>query len=132
MLDIIAPESALQIYTPPLNGVQHPLAPQFVAALRHHGVVPVNQWRIVNSLARAQKPDSRIQIRCLRLRFLGAVRELVRAKVVYRHSGLIALRDFGFTPRSRLSKRMLLSVNGSPWSGGRLCEGIDSLTLASS
>jgi len=73
-------------------------------ALRQHGPAPVASWRVVNGLADARDPDSRAQRRCLRLRYLGALRDLVRAKIVYRHVGLIALQDFALRPKRRLSQ----------------------------
>jgi hypothetical protein len=98
---IIAPESAPQTYVSPLGGVEHPLAPQVMQAMRQHGKNPVGLWKIVNSLANAKKPDSRARRRCWRLRYWGACRELRKAKLLFRHGSLIATSDFAIRPKPR-------------------------------
>ena len=90
MFDIIAPASAPQISHQFLAGVQHPLAPELIQAVRGHGNRPVGLWRAINQLASARKPNTRDQGRCLCLRFWGAARELVKVGLLFRHDGLIA------------------------------------------
>lgn len=79
--------------------------------MSQHGKNPVGLWKVINGLARARQPQSRDQRRCLCLRFWGAVRELLRFKVLYRHGPLIALQDFATRPRS--PKRRAPSVGTS-------------------
>ncbi len=81
-----------------------------MAAIRQRGPTPVGLWEIINSLAKGRNPDSRAMRRCWRLRYLGAGRELVRAKVLYRHGSLIALKDFAVKPRPRPPKRLSAPV----------------------
>ncbi len=82
-------------------------------AVRQHGNSPVNLWCVVNSLADARQPDYRARRRCWRLRYLCAVRELLRAGALVRHGPLIALQDFATRPRPRLPRRLPPSVGGS-------------------
>jgi hypothetical protein len=110
---LIAPESAPQICTPPLSGVQHPLAPEFVQGVSRHGNRPVGLWKVINGLASAHQPQGRDQRRCLCLRFWGAARELLRAKVLYRHDGMVATRDFAFAPKPRSQGRLSPGVGRS-------------------
>lgn len=105
MFDIIAPLDAPQVYTPPLAGVEHPLAPEVMQAMRQHGKNPVGLWRVINGLAKARQPQGRDQRRCLCLRFWGAVRELLRFKVLYRHGPLIATSNFATRPKPRSHRR---------------------------
>ena len=100
---IVAPPT--EVYAPPLAGVQHPLASEVMAAVRQHGPVPIGLWRVINGLANARQPDYRARRRCWRLRYWGAVRELLNAKLLFRHGPLIALSDFATTPRLRPQKR---------------------------
>jgi hypothetical protein len=102
---IIAPESAPQVYVPPLGGVEHPLALPFMHAMRRHGNSPVGLWRVINGLAKARQPEARAQRRCLCLRFWGAVRELLRVRVLVRHGPLIATADFATRPKPRSQVR---------------------------
>jgi len=106
MFDIVAPASSPQVYVPPLGGVQHPLAPAVMDAVRKQGSTPVGLWKIVNSLASARNPNSRAQRRCWRLRFLGALRELLKAKLLHRHGSFIAAKDFA-PPHTRRSRKRL-------------------------
>jgi hypothetical protein len=110
---LIAPADRPQLYVPPLRGVEHPLAPEVVAALRQRGATPVNLWRVLNSLTSARNAGSRAERRTLQLRFLGALRELLKAKLVFRHNGLIALKDFAFMPRTKSQVRLPQSVRRS-------------------
>ena len=103
VIDIIAPS---QVYVPPLGGVEHPLAPEFMAAMRQHGNGPFNLWRVVNALADARNPDSRPRRRCWRLRYLCALRELLRAGVLFRHGPLVAASNFATRPRPRSPRRL--------------------------
>jgi hypothetical protein len=96
---VIAPLIAPQTGAPLLGGVQHPLAPEVMAAVRPHGLTPVGLWRVINGLANARNPDYRARRRCWRLRYWGACRELLRAKLLFRHGPLIALSDFATRPR---------------------------------
>lgn len=104
---VIAPTASPQVYVPPLGTVQHPLAGK---VMRQLGPKPTSLWRLINKLAAAEHPDHRARHRCWRLRYLGAVRELCCAKLLFRHRGLIATRDFAFMPRSRSPKRVSSSV----------------------
>jgi hypothetical protein len=74
-------------------------------AMRRRGPSPVRLWRIINNLADARTPDSRPQRRCWRLRYWGAVRELVRVRLLFRHGPFVATQDFALTPRSRSQRR---------------------------
>ena len=56
---VIAPLIAPQTGAPLLGGVQHPLAPEVMAAVRPHGLTPVGLWRVINGLANARNPDYR-------------------------------------------------------------------------
>jgi hypothetical protein len=106
---LIAPHDRPQVYAPPLNGVEHPLAPQVVSALKKHGKQPVSFWRIINTLANQQSPTSRAHRRSWRLRFLCAIRELTRAGVLFRRGALIATTDFAIPAKPR---RVSPSVEG--------------------
>jgi hypothetical protein len=86
--------------TAPLRGVTHPLAPAVMNELRRRGGGPVKLWRVVNSLANARQPRSRESRRFYQLGFVVALRELQRARLVCRHYGWIALRDFVPVKRS--------------------------------
>ncbi len=111
MIDIvIAPLSAPQVFTAPLGGVQHPLAPEVMAAVRQRGPKPVVLWSLINSLANARNPDYRAVRRCWRLRYWGAVRELLKTKLLFRHGPLIATRDFAFKPEPKTAKHPSPSV----------------------
>jgi hypothetical protein len=110
---IIAPDSAPQVFTPPLGGVAHPLAAEVMRAMRQYGKNPVGLWKVINGLAKAHRPQGRAQRRCLCLRFWGAVRELLRFRVLFRHGPLIATWNFPTRPRPRSPKRLLPSVGGS-------------------
>lgn len=107
---IVAPPTVPQVDALAAAGIQHPLAREVVDALREHGSMPVPLWRVIDRLASARNPDSRANRRCLRLRFLGALRELARAKIVHRHVGLISLKNFAFTPTRRSRARLPRSV----------------------
>jgi hypothetical protein len=124
MFDIIAPETAPQVYTPPFDGVQHPLAPEVVAAVSKNGKQPVSFWRVINTLANEQNAKSRAHRRSWRLRYLCAVRELARAGVLFRHGSLISTSDFATTPRPRRPRRVSRSVEGlaNDLSGSRLTQ----------
>jgi hypothetical protein len=113
IFDIVAPESAPQVYLPPLAGVQHPLAAQIVDALRQHGNSPVGLWKLINALADTRQPDSRARRRCWRLRYWGACRELLKAKLLFRHGGEIATSNFATRPRPRSQRRLSPSVRRS-------------------
>ena len=91
MIDIIAPTSAPQVFSPPLTGVQHPLAPEAMDAMLRHGNTPVSLWRVINGLAKARQPQGRDQRRCLCLRFWGAFRELLKAEKLFRRGSLISM-----------------------------------------
>ena len=110
MFDLIAPVTAPQAFTPALCGVQHPLAPKVMDAIRQRGPSPVGLWKIINALAKAENPDCRSQRWCWQLRFWGAVRELGKAKLLFRHGALIATRDFAYKPKARTVKRVSPSV----------------------
>ena len=106
---IIAPE-----YAPPVNpltaaGVEHPLAQEVMAAVRQHGPTPVALWKLINSLANARNPDYRARRRCWRLRYWGACRELLKAKLLVRHGPLIAPSEFACRPKPRSQDRRLFS-----------------------
>jgi len=73
---IIAPLTAPQTCLPPLAGVEHPLAAQVMDVVRQNGNSPVGLWKVINGLSKARNPDHRARLRCWRLRFWGAVREL--------------------------------------------------------
>jgi len=102
---IIAPVSAPQIHTPPLGGVEHPLAGEVFNAVRQRGPAPVGLWKIINLLANAKQPDSRTMRRCWWLHFWGACRELFHADVLFRHGSLIASSNFATTPMPRSRDR---------------------------
>jgi len=107
---IIAPLNAAQVYVPPFNGVEHPLAPAVMNALLRYGSGPVSLWKIVNLLANAQNPDSRAHRRSWRIRYLCACRELLRFGVLHRHGALIATSNFATRPRPRAPRRLSPSV----------------------
>jgi hypothetical protein len=88
-----------------LAGVQHPLAPEVMDAMCQHGPAPIGLWHVINHLADARKPDYRARRRCWRLRFWGACRELLRAKLLFRHGPLIAPSEFATKPRPRTGDR---------------------------
>src|SRR6267154_313981 len=94
---IIAPPDARQVYVPPLGGIQHPLAPEVMNALRRLASRPTSLWRIINFLADGRSPDSRLRRRCWRLRYWGVVRELLKAKLTFCHGLLISVSDFRST-----------------------------------
>jgi hypothetical protein len=107
---VIAPLNAPQVYVPPLNGVEHPLAPEVMNAMLRYGSRPVSLWKVINGLAKAQNPDSRAQRRSWRLRYLCALRELLRFKVLYRHGSQIATVQFAPRPRAKSPRRLPPSV----------------------
>jgi hypothetical protein len=107
---IVAPPSAPQANALAAAGVQHPLAPEVMAAVRQHGPAPIGLWRVINGLANARNPDYRARRRCWRLRFWGAVRQLLKAKLLFRHGPLIATRDFAFKPERKTAEHRSLSV----------------------
>jgi len=110
---LVAPPSAPQVDTPTLAGVQHPLAPEFMQAMRQRGPAPVSLWCVVNGLADARNPDYRARRRCWRLRYWGAVLELLRARFLFRHGPLIALSDFARRPRPKSQgRRPFRPMNG--------------------
>ncbi len=85
---VIAPPTAPQvnvIHALSLAGIEHPLAGEVLNAVRQHGAKPVPLWRLINSLAVARQPDYRARLRCWRLRYWGAILELLRAKLLWRH-----------------------------------------------
>lgn len=110
---VIAPLNAPQAYVPPLNGVAHPLAPEVMNAMLRLGSRPVSLWRVINGLAKARQPQGRDQRRCLCLRFWGAVRELLRFGVLFRHGGQIATVNFATRPRPKSPRCLSLSVGRS-------------------
>jgi len=118
VFDIIAPKTAPQVYVAPLNGVEHPLAPEVMNAIIRHGSRPVSLWGIINALANAQNPDSRARRRSWRLRYLCALRELLRAGVLFRHGPLVATSNFATRPRPKSPRRLSLSVGRSASKNG--------------
>ena len=107
---VIAPASSPQVYVPPLRGVLHPLAPLVMAAIRQHGPDPINMWSIINALAKVQKPVDRDHHESWRLRYWGAIRELQRVGLLFRHRSLIALKDFVCRLSLKSAKRLSRSV----------------------
>ena len=105
MFDIVCPASAPQVYRPPWGGVQHRHAPLVMDTLRKQNGAPVGLWRLINQLASTQQPAYRSQRRFTCMSFWIAIRELIRAKLIFRHGSLIATRDFAFKPKPRLPKR---------------------------
>ncbi len=97
MIDLVAPFDSPQTWVPPV----HPLAPELLSVLRKRGSAPAPLWAVINELANAPNPDSRAQRRCWRLRYLGALSALIRARIVFRHGALIASHDFAFMPKPR-------------------------------
>lgn len=83
-----------------------------------HGSRPVDLWKVINGLANAHQPQGRDQRRCLRLRFWGAVRELLKARVLFRHGSLIATVNFAIRPRSKSAKHLSPSVGKSASKNG--------------
>lgn len=112
-MNVIAPTTAPQVHVLALAGIQHPLAGEVLNALRPYGQTPVSLWKIINSLADARQPGSRTMRRCWRLRYWGAVRELRRAGLLFRHGSLIALKDFATKPKPRSPTRLAPSVGRS-------------------
>jgi len=105
---VIAPPTAPQvnvIHALSLAGIEHPLAGEVLNAVRQHGAKPVPLWRLINSLAVARQPDYRARLRCWRLRYWGALLELLRAKLLWRHGDLICSRDFAIHPKPGLRRR---------------------------
>ncbi len=94
----------------PLRGVQHLLAPKVMAAMRQNGREPIQLWRFINALARAEQPEYRLQHRFWRVRFLTAIRELRRVQLIFQHYDLIALADFPYKSRRKTPKRQEQSV----------------------
>lgn len=82
-------------------------------AMQQHGKNPAGLWKLINCLAKARQPRSRDQRRCLCLRFWGAVRELLRFRVLYRHGPLIATSNFATRPKPRSPRRLSPSVGAS-------------------
>jgi hypothetical protein len=115
---VIAPLNAPQVYVPPLNGVEHPLAPEVMNAMLRYGSRPISLWTIVNSLANARNPACRAQRRSWRLRYLCACRELLKFKVIYRHGGHIATSNFAPRPRAKSPRRLPPSVGRSASGNG--------------
>jgi hypothetical protein len=100
---VMAPPGSPQVSTvhaPTLAGIEHPLAGEVLNAVRQHGAIPVRLWGLINSLAVARPPDYRARLRCWRLRYWGAVRELLKAKLLYRHGPIICSTDFATRPKS--------------------------------
>jgi hypothetical protein len=69
-----------------------------MGAVRKHGPTPVSIWRIINVIANARQPDSRAQRRRWRLRYLGAIHELLHGGVLFRHGAFIATTEFATIP----------------------------------
>lgn len=109
---VIAPLNAPQVFVPPLNGVEHPLAPEVMNAMLRYGSRPVGLWSLINGIANARQTRGRAQRRCLRLRLWGAVRELLKFRVLFRHGPLIATVNFAFRPKPKLPRRLSRSVGG--------------------
>lgn len=101
---IVAPTSAPQ--TNPLTqaGILHPLAGEVLNALHKHGSAPVGLWKLINILAAGKNPDYRARRRCWRLRYWGAIRALLGAKLLYRHGALIARANFAIKPKPRRTR----------------------------
>ena len=99
----------------PLRGVQHPRAPVVLAHMRQYGREPVNLWRVINALTKAEdkEGDDRGQRRFRRLCFWVAIRELLKVKMLYRHYAEIATADFAYRSRRRPAKRLLPSARRS-------------------
>jgi hypothetical protein len=110
MFDIVAPLSAPQVYTPPWGGVQHRHAPLVMDTLRKQNGAPVGLWRIINKLASTQQPAYRSQRRFKCMSFWIAIRELIRAKLIFRHGSLISTKDFHYQPRRKTPKHPLPSA----------------------
>ena len=87
----------------PLRGVQHPRAPKVLDFMRQQAGGPVNMWRVVNALTKAEAKDGddRGQRRFRRLCFWVAIRELLRVKLLFRHYDQIATANFGYRPRRK-------------------------------
>ncbi len=102
---IVCPPTAPQANTLAAAGVEHPLAPEIMDAVRQRGPTPVGLWRVINGLANARNPDYRARRRCWRLRYWGAVRELLKAKLLFRHGALICTSDFATPPKPRTRDR---------------------------
>ena len=115
---LIAPESAPQVYAPGWNGVAHPLASEVMNAMLRYGSRPVSLWRVISGLANARQPHGRAQRRCLRLRFWGAVRELLKFRVLFRHGPLIATVNFAIRPRPKSPRRLSPSVGAATSENG--------------
>lgn len=108
---IVAPPGAEQLSPLKASGILHPLAGEVLNAMRQHGSAPIGLWKLINKMACAQRPDHRARHRCWRLRYAGAIRELCRAKLMFRHRGLIATCDFAYMPKRRRPKLVLSSVD---------------------
>ena len=93
-----------------LRGVPHPLAPKVIQKLREHGSEPVPLWRTINELAKLEKREDWQHERFHRLRYWVAIRELQRAKVIWRHYNHIALADFAYKPRHKPTTNRALGV----------------------
>ena len=106
----------------PLRGVQHLLAPKVMAAMRQNGREPIQLWRFINALARAEQPEYRLQHRFWRVRFLTAIRELRRVQLIFQHYDLIALADFTYKSRRKTPKRQehLYAKRPAKWAAATL------------
>jgi hypothetical protein len=102
---IIAPVDRTQIDALALAGVQHPLAPEVMDAVRQRGQAPVALWLLINSLANARQPDYRDRRRCWRLRYLRALGELLKVGLLYRRGPLIAAARFAILAKPKTRDR---------------------------
>lgn len=107
---IIAPPTAPQVSLLTQSGILHPLAGEVLNAMRQHRPEPTSLWGFINKLAAAHHPDHRARHRCWRLRYWGAIRELCRARLLFRHADLIATCDFAYKPKPRSPKIVASSV----------------------
>jgi hypothetical protein len=70
-------------------------------------------------------------LRYLKLRYLAALGLLVKARLLFRHNGLIASRDFAFTPKRRKRARLSPSIGASASrSGGSVAPEMSTETAA--
>jgi hypothetical protein len=111
ILSIVTPPTAQQVnpgHSLRSAGIEHPLAGKVLNTVRQHGSTPANLWRVINTLADAENPDYRARRRCWRLRYWGAIRELLKAKLLFRHGPLISTSEFA-VPKSPTKKPALSS-----------------------
>jgi hypothetical protein len=97
--NIIAPTESPQIRRSKLRGVEHPLAPEVMAAMSQGEQTPARLWKTINALADAWFPDSRGRRRFWRLRYWSAIRALLRAGCLFRHGPFIATSEFRTMPK---------------------------------